>query len=213
MAEAPPIPGTTSELLNRRRLVLVLALLLAEFAIFFAGLLTPVSSSTRQALANQTNSQFGNIESGPLGQLLVVIFTHNLSIALFEMIPVAGVLLFGFSVYSTGLAAQALVSAQGLPAAWGAVIFAFPYSIVELSAYSVAVVSGSMLLVAWRARRLMQELRVFAFEGVAVAGILLIAAAMETATVRVSYILGFALWLPTGLAIAVVAVLAGRKRS
>ena len=211
--EEPPAPGAAGELLNRRRLALILLVLLLEFGIFFIGLLTPVPESTRQAIANETNSQFGVVQSGSLAQLAVFIFTHNLTIALAEMIPVAGALLFAFSVYSTGLAAQALVASQGLPAQWGAVIFAFPYSLVELSAYAVAVVSGSMLLVAWRRRRLLQELKVFALEGLAVAAILLVAATMEATTVRVSFILGFALWLPTGMVLALIMVIVGRRRA
>ena len=205
-----PDPGVTSELFARRRLILILLLLLAEIVIFFAGLYTPLSTSARQVLANQTSSQFGAVESGSTVQLVAFIFAHNLSIALFEMVPVAGALLFAFSVYSTGIAAQALVASQGLPTQWGAVIFAFPYSLVELSAYAVAVVAGAMLFVSWRKKRLMWELKVFVLEGATVAVILLVAAAMEAATVRVSYLLGFALWLPTGLALAGIVLLVRR---
>ncbi|MDG6901705.1 MAG: stage II sporulation protein M [Nitrososphaerota archaeon] len=212
VAEAPREPDVGSEVLVRRRVLLVVAVLLVEIGIFFVGLFTPLSAPTRQALANQTNSQFGGLQGGSSAQLVAFIFTHNLSIALAEMIPVAGEFLFGFSVYSTGLAAQSLVASQGLPAQWGAVIFAFPYSLVELSAYSVAVVSGSMLIVAWRRHRLKRELRVFVVEGLMVVCILLVAAAMEVATVRVSYVLGFALWLPMGVAVAVAVVISGRRR-
>lgn len=208
-----PEPSAASEILSRRRLLLVLAVLLVEFGIFFVGLSTPMSVSTREALANQTGNQFGGIQSGTAAQVAAFIFTHNLSIALGEMVPIAGALLFALSVYGTGLAAQALVVSQGLPVQWGAVIFAFPYSLVELSAYAVAVVSGSMLIASWRRRRLRRELRVFLLEGVAVAAILLVAAAMEAATVKISFLLGFALWLPTGVGLAAIIILAGRVRA
>jgi hypothetical protein len=204
--------STASELLDRKRLILVLGVLLLEFGIFFVGLFTPVSGATRQLLANETGSQFGGVNSASTVQLVLFIFTHNLTIALLEMIPVAGALLFAISSYSTGLAAQALVVSQGYSAQLGAVIFAFPYSLVELSAYAVAVVSGSMLLVAWRNRRLVRELKVFVVEGAVVATILLIAATMEATTVRVSLALGFALWLPTGLALGAIIVLALRRQ-
>lgn len=207
---APPEPSATSELLGRRRLALVLVVLLVEIGLFFVGLFTPLSASTQQYLANQANSTFGSVLGAPAPEVAAFIFTHNLAIALSEMIPVAGVLLFALSIYSTGLAAQALVVVRGLPAQWGAVVFAFPYTLVELSAYAVAIVAGSMLLVAWRRGHLRRELKVFALEGVSVAGILLTAAAMEAAT-GVSVVLGFALWLPTGLALAAVIILAARK--
>ena len=214
-AEVPdvvPEPSVASEMMNRRRLTLILAVLLVEFGIFFAGLFTPLSASTRQALANQTGSQLGSVQTGSTVQLVAFIFTHNLPIALGEMIPLAGALLFGFSVYTTGLAAQALVASQGLPPQWGAAIFAFPYSIVELTAYAVAVASGFALLTAWRRRRLKLEVKIFALEGALVFCILLVAAVMEAATIRVSFILGFALWLPTALALAATIMIAGRRR-
>jgi hypothetical protein len=210
--EAAPEPGAAESLMSSRRLTLILGVLVLEVAVFLVGLLTPLSDANRQSLANMTANQLGSLQSGSVAQLAVLIFAHNLSIALAEMVPVAGALVFAVSVYTTGLAAQALVSSQGLPTQWGAVIFAFPYSIVELTAYAVAVVAGSMLLAAWRRGRLIRELKVFLLEGVAVVLILFVAAAMEAATIQVSPLLGFALWVPTGLAIAAAAVVAGKKR-
>lgn len=203
---APPMP------FEGKRLSLFLLLLLLELALFFAGLLVPASASVRQALANQTSAQFSPAVNGTAAALAGFIFFHNLSIAAFEMVPVAGAFLFVFSVYSTGLAAQALVSSQGLQPQWGAIIFAFPYSLVELSAYALAVLAGTMLLMAWRRKTLRREIRTFVLEGIAVAGILIVAATMESITVKVSFLVGFALWLPTGLALG-AAILLARRRS
>jgi hypothetical protein len=213
MQENAPEPrSVASELVNRSRLSLILAVLLVEYGILFAGLLTPISVSTQQALANATSSQFAPIQSLNATQLVLFIFSHNLRIALIEMIPILGTLLFIFSEYSTGLAAQALALSQGLPNQWGAIIFAFPYSLVELSAYAVAVAASVMLLVAWRRKYLRREIRVFVLEGLVVAAILLVAAAMETTTIRISWSVGVALWLPTGLVLATIIVLSGRRR-
>jgi hypothetical protein len=201
MASSEP-KGAVSELLARQRLTIVLVILLIEIGIFFAGLLTPISISTQQDLSNATNTQFGPFASASPAQLVVLIFTHNLAIALAEMIPVLGAVLFGISVYSTGLAAQALAVSIGLPSQGGAIIFAFPYTLVELSAYAVAVGAGVMLMVSWRRRRLRSEIKVFGLEILEVVAILFIAAAMETTTTRISFLLGFALWLPTVLSFA-----------
>lgn len=209
--EAAPERGAAAEILSRRRMFLVLAALLAEIGLFAAGLLTPLPDATRQALANQASSQFGGVQNRSAVQLVGFIFSHNAAIAIPEMIPVLGALLFVVSVFSTGLAAQALVASQGLPASWGALIFAFPYTVVELTAYAVALVSGFMLLVAWRKKRLRRELKFFALEGLGVLAILVVAATMEVITVKVSPASGFALWLPTGLALAGVLVFAGRR--
>ena len=201
-----------AELLDRRRLLLILVVLLVELALFAVGLLTPLSQSAQQSLANQTNTQFAGVQSASPEQLVEFIFTHNLTIALVEMVPVLGAFLFLLSVYSTGLAAQAIVVSQGLPSQFGVILFAFPYSLVELSAYAIAVGAGTMLLVAWRRKRIRHELKIFLFEGVVVAAVLLVAAAMEAAT-KVSPLFGFALWLPTGLALAGLIVVSGRSRA
>lgn len=218
MSEPAPEPGPpagqsrslAAEFFDRRRLFLILGILAAEFVIFAVGVLTPLSSSAQQSLANETNSQFATVQSASPEQLVLFIFSHNLSIALIEMVPVLGAFLFVVSVYSTGLAAQVIVASEGLPKQFAGVLLVFPYSIVELSAYAIAVGAGTMLLVSWRRKRLRRELRVFVLDLVLVAVVLFVAATME-ATTKLSLILGFALWLPTGLALAVIIVLSGRR--
>jgi hypothetical protein len=200
-----------SQLFDRRRMKYIALVLVIEIAIFLAGLLTPVSVSARQSLASTTNTQFGNLTAGTPVQLAGVIFTHNLTIALLEMIPILGDALFVFSIYTTGLIAQALVASNGLPGLFGAVILIFPYSLVELSAYAVAVVAGASLLVAWRRGRLRREAKVFTLQAFAVTVILLAAATMEATTIKVSLLLGLALWLPTGLLLAGIIVLSTRR--
>ena len=211
-AEALPLEKPRSilaEVLERRRVLLVLGILIAELVLFVVGLFTPLSSATQQTLANETSSQLGPVQSASAAELVVFIFSHNLSIAVVEMVPILGAFVFVLSVYSTGLAAQALVASQGLPGQLGVVLLAFPYSLVELSAYAMAVGAGVMLLVAWRKGRLRRELKVFVLEVGLIAGVLLAAAAMETLT-NFSPLLGFALWLPTGLTIAGVIVISAR---
>ena len=204
--------GVLSELLDTHRLLLVLGILLGELTLFVGGLLTPLSPATQQTLANATRSQFASVQSATPVELVVFIFSHNLSIAALEMVPILGALLFVLSVYSTGLAAQAIAVSQGLPSQLGIVLLAFPYSLVELSAYAMAVAAGVMLILSWRRRKLRRELRVFLLEGVVIAGVLLTAAAMETLT-GFAPVIGFALWLPTGLALAGVILLSTRHRA
>ncbi len=161
------------------------------------------------SLTNETNTQFGSVPSLGPGQLFLFIFAHNLPIAFTDMVPVLGAVRFALSIYGTGLAAQVVVASKGLPSLFAVVLFLFPYSIVELSAYAVAVGSGTMLLVSLRRRRLRRELRVFILEGVIVALILFASAIMETTT-SFFPLLGFALWLPTGLALAGLIILSRR---
>ena len=105
----------------------------------------------------------------------------------------------------TGQIFQAVALSQGAPGAlYGLLLLFFPFIIVELSAYAVAVSSGVMAIVAWRRRRLRYETKVLVLEAGIVTTMLLVAAAMETTTI-VNPTLGIALWIPTGLTIAALA--------
>jgi hypothetical protein len=212
---ATPEPKAVESLLSSRRLTLILGALVLEVAIILIGLLiVPLSPATRAALvaANVPAPQPGM--SAP--QLMIFLFGHNFLVALAEMVPIAGPVVFTVAAYNTGVIAQALMVSQGLPAQWGLLIFVFPDAIVELSAYAVAVVAGSMFIVPLLRLRgttsIRREARLYILSGVAVALILFVAAAMEAATIRVSPLLGFALWpVPIGLAVA-AAVVVRRQR-
>ncbi|HEV2138544.1 MAG TPA: stage II sporulation protein M [Nitrososphaerales archaeon] len=209
--EAPAMPRSlASELLDRQRLLLVLGVFVVELVIFVSGLVTPLSSGEQQIIANQTSSQFAPIQSASLQEQVAFIFSHNLLIALAEMVPVFGAFLFVYSVHFTGLATQAIVAEKNLPGLAGLILFIFPYTFVELFAYAIAVASGVMLIWSTITKRLMRELKVFAIEVVVIVGVLFTAAAMEAATGS-SWIIGIALWIPTGLAIVGLKILSSRK--
>jgi uncharacterized membrane protein SpoIIM required for sporulation len=205
--ETPSEPN--SGLLSRGRLLLVLGVFILELAILTAALMVPLDGSTKQIIANQTSGEFDWLTTATPLQVWLYIFSHNLEIALLEMVPVFGGFLFLVSIYSTGLATQVIFSSQGAPGYYGLVLFALPYSMVELSAYAIATGSGAMLLVGWRKKRLRKELRAFGYEALVVALVLLVASAMETVT-RYSVAAGFVLWVPTGVAIAWLVHLARR---
>ena len=199
------------ELFDRGRVKVMVAALAVEVTLFAVGLLTPLSASTQQNLAQQANSQLAPLQSSGFVQMTFLIFGHNLTIAFGEMIPLLGALILLFSIFTTGLAAQALVVSQGLSGPWALLIFVFPYSIIEFSGYAIATGAGVMLFASWRRKRLRQELRIFVLEGAAVAAVLSVAAAMETAT-NFSPLLGLALWVPTGLAAATMIVVRRKRR-
>jgi uncharacterized membrane protein SpoIIM required for sporulation len=201
-----------SELLDRSRLVVFLVALIVEFTIFVFGLLTPLSVPAQQTLANETNAQFASIPTASGSQLVTLIFTHNLALAFLELVPLLGAFVFVYSIYVTGLVAQVIATSAGYPSQLGAVLFVFPYSFVEFSAYAIAVASGVMLLVAWRRKTLSREIRVFPLELASVAAVLILAAAMETVT-KFYPLIGLLLWLPTGLGVAGIVLFSRRKRA
>ncbi len=218
MSESPPevqapapIPRSlTSDLLDRQRLLLMLGVFAVELVVFVSGLVTPLSSGEQQIIANQTTTQFAPIQSASLQEQVVFIFSHNLLIALAEMVPVFGAFLFVYSVHFTGLVTQAIVAEKNLPGLAGLILFIFPYTFVELSAYAIAVASGVMLIWAAIMKRLVRELKVFAIEVVVIVAVLFTAAAMEAATGS-SWIVGIALWIPTGLAMVGLKILSSGK--
>jgi uncharacterized membrane protein SpoIIM required for sporulation len=213
---APPVLGRPrsvfSELFGRRRLLVFLIALVLEFAIFVFGLLTPLSAPTQQTLANETNAQFAAVPTATPQQLVTLIFTHNLVLAYLELVPVLGAFVFVYSIYVTGLVAQVIATSSGYPSQLGVVLFVFPYSLVEFSAYAMAVASGIMLILSWRKRALGREIRVFPLEVLAVAVVLILAAGMETVT-RFSPIVGLLLWLPTGLGVTGIVLFARKRQS
>jgi hypothetical protein len=207
-----PRPSAVRELLGRRRLLIMLAVLLVELTIFFLATSVPMNAATQQALQSEENNITGVSNSlGPTGQF-IYIFTHNAAIAFGEMIPVVGGILWVVSIYLTGQIFQAVALSHGAPGAlYGLLLFFFPFAIVELSAYAVAASSGVMLIVAWRRRQLRSETRVLVLEAGVIASMLLVAAAMETVTIA-NPVLGIALWIPTGLTIAALALMRARYR-
>ena len=207
-----PEPRVMKELLGRRRLALILTVFLVELTIFFLAASVPMDAATQQLLQHEANNV--TVESNSLGLTgqFVYIFAHNAVIAFGEMVPVVGGLLWVVSIYATGQIFEAVALSQGAPGAlYGLLLLFFPFAVVELSAYAVAVGSGVMLIVAWRRHRLRRETRVFVLEIGVVAAMLLVAAAMEAVTIA-NPVLGIALWIPTGLAIAALALISGRLR-
>lgn len=192
--------------LGRRRLIFFGAVLAVELTMFFFSLVYPIDPAQQQALMDQANSVIGSTTGQTATGVFSAISGNNLRVALLEMVPVVGVLLFAFSIFTTGQIIQALALSQGLPGPlFGAALFFFPFAILELSAYAVAVASGTMLLVAWRKKTLHWELRIFAMEAVVVIVAILVAAGMETLGI-VSPFYSFALWLPTGLGLTALVV-------
>jgi len=209
--EAPKERSILDQLFSRNRLLLFVGLFVVEMVIFLSGLFTPIGSTQQQIIANQTNSQFDFVKTATAFQLVFFIFGHNLLIALVELVPILGAFFYLISIYSTGVATQAIVGAKGLPAFSGLILFFLPYTFVELSAYALAVGSGTMLVVSAIGHRFLKEVKVFVVEVVLVAAILVVAAAMETATTY-SVEVGLALWVPTALGVIGGAVAVARRR-
>ncbi len=212
-AEPEPTASLAKLLFQHGRLVLFAGAFAVELAIYFGAMVYPIDPVQQQALQQQAQALANaTVGQGPAAAF-VGIFENNVRIALLEMIPAAGALLFAFVTFSTGQVIQVEAIGSGFPGpAFGLLLFVFPFAIVELSSYAIAVGSGSMVLVAWRRKTLHKEVGVFLLEACVVVVAVLAAAAMET-MVDVNVVISLALWLPTALAIAMIAIFGKRLRS
>ncbi|MBI3840754.1 MAG: stage II sporulation protein M [Thaumarchaeota archaeon] len=191
--------SVASELLGRWRVILVAAVLVVELGIFFGAAVAPVDETTRQALSDEAKNLPGpGTVSDPM-RFFTIIFSNNMRIALFSMPPAMGAVPFAASIYTTGQLIQVAAASSGVSGLnYAAFLFLFPFAILELGAYALALSSGLMVLYSWRMKRLRLELKVFALEFLLVVALLAVAAAMEVATIA-SPPIGLALWIPTGL--------------
>jgi hypothetical protein len=204
-------PGIRELLFSRGRVIFFLVAIVFELAIFFAATVVPIDRSTQQNLTQAANNLRNLTDTSPPLVTMRLIFSNNLRVALVEMVPGLGPIVLAASIFTTGQLLQVVSIAAGYPSILVSIfLFAFPYTIIELSAYPLAVVSGTMLLVAWRRRTLRKEIRVFLWELVGVVAVLLLAAAMETATL-LSATLGILLWLPMVFLAVLFALGRGRK--
>ena len=197
---AVPLPRRISEsLLSKGRMKLFAIVFVAELVILAAAVVLPIDPGEQATLQQQAQNQFGGINTGDPLSLFLGILTNNVRVALLELIPIVGALLFLLSIFTTGQVIQVIANMNGVPAALlGGTLFFFPFTLVELSAYAVAVTAGTFLIVALFKRHFRSELTVFVIEMALVVGILISAAAMETLAI-VQPVLGLALWAPLAL--------------
>ncbi len=192
-------PGVWRELVSKERLYLFLGVFAIELALFFLAIVIPLDPASLNAAQQQANRTFGGLDRQNPAGLFSLILVNNGRIALIDMAPVLGGFLFVFSMVATGQIIQALASSSGGPGlVYGLSLFLFPFTFFELGAYAFAFSSGVMVLVSAARRRLRREVKVFLAEARVVLGALALAAAMETLTI-LSYVVGFALWVPVGL--------------
>jgi len=190
--------------LERRRVAFIAVVLLVEVAMFMAAIVMPVDPNLRQQLVVQGQSTLPSANTSA-GALVGLILANNLRVALLEMIPIVGFALLPTSILVSGIIIQGFAASNSVPPALVAFSYLLlPFTFFELLAYAIALVSGTMVIAAWRGKRLRREARVFALEIVIVAIVLVIAATMETVSI-INPLVGVLLWIPVaGLVVAVV---------
>lgn len=214
-AESPaanePQRSAADMLFDKSRVLFIVIVLAVEVALFILSIVVPANASFRQQLVVEGQNSLPSLNVS-VGSLVGLIAANNLRVALLEMIPTLGFVLLPVSIFASGVIVQGFAISKAVPPP--VVAFSYlllPFTFVELSAYAIAFVSGTMIIVAWRKGRLHQEARVFLLELAAVAIVVTVAAAMETITIFYP-IGGILLWLPLAGALVPIVMRIGKSK-
>lgn len=223
--EAPPVPTAQPEepkrdiltlaleFLDSRRFLFFGAALGLEVLLLFGAMFVPIGPAQQQLLNNTAGTIANSTSHAGFFGTIGVIFQNNLKIALVEMIPILGLLAFVESIFLTGQVIEVIGAGRNIPGPYlGGSLFLFPFTVVELSCYAIAVSSGTLLLLSAARHRLGDESRVFVLQVPIVAGLLLLAATMETIT-DFAPLIGLALWVPGLIAVFYARRAVGRARA
>lgn len=131
-----------------KRRILVFFVFMAVFsAAFTLGTIMEVSEEDASLFVDEFDKLLSTLQDG---NFAFEIFAHNTQIALPMFIPGFGVGWGVFSAFSTGFAFAALATME--PALLGvpplALIFATPFGLMEIAAYSIAMSRSFLLIVA-----------------------------------------------------------------
>lgn len=182
-----------------RGLLLCLTLFLIEVGLFFAISSIPFLPGERSFYVTQANQLGNQTSTSTTPQLFVMIFTNNYRIALIEMVPLLGVILFAVSIWETARVIEAIAAIHGESALLLVLLlFAiYPHTYIELPAYAVATAEGIYLLYAiakalgWNKGNMRAEVYQLAINVAIVTVMLAVAALFESVEIA----LGLSFWI------------------
>jgi len=194
-------------------LISQLILILAAVLPFFPG-----EAQMYNTILNSTRSQ---VSGATFTEAFKAIFVNNLQVAWGGMLPVLGQLSFGVASYNTGRVIQVIaISDHYPPSVVLVLLYLFPHTWVEESAYPIATAAGLLAVTRWRSVSPSEFTHrinwgswrlIFAMGGVAL--ILVAAGLIETAGLYIGT--GeLLLWIPVGVVVFfMVTWTRARKRS
>jgi len=163
----------------KRRIVFFFVFLVVFSAAFSVGAKMEVPKEEASIFLDEFNKLLDTLKGGNFG---IEIFLHNLEIALPMFIPGFGVGWGIFSAFSTGFAFAALATTNTLLAKIPpiAMIFATPFGLMELAAYSIGMSRSFILIVSiFRKTPISQQWKQTVLEICIVIGLLLLGGIVE----------------------------------
>jgi uncharacterized membrane protein SpoIIM required for sporulation len=209
----------TLKIIVGKRWSAMLALFLVELVLIFVVANAPFFPNEYNAYHQQYNSITPILSNNAIQQILDI-FSNNFKVALIEIIPILGVVLFGISIYETARIVEVIgiVQKEGTGAAL-ATLFALPSTWLELPAYCIATVESLFLAYAlfrvarhgWGVFR--REVRFLLVNIILIAGVLIVAATIEVTEIQLEAlgstnfgqagsIIAFLTWIPALVIIA-----------
>ena len=224
MTETPPQQEqkvafwlSSLRLFARRGLMVIIALFVIEMVLFFAVSSLPFLPGEQAAYLNQSKQIGDQFQGASLAQQFWGIFVNNYGIALRELIPGFGLILFGLSLYATARILE-VISVQDHASPLVVVLvllLLFPHSWLELPAYAVATAESIFIVYAvvkWlfdttgSGIRLRPQLGLFIINFLIVTAMLLVAALFESVEIQIG-LLFWVTWIPFAGLIALVVAL------
>jgi uncharacterized membrane protein SpoIIM required for sporulation len=209
-------------ILDKRWIRLAFLMFVVEVILFYIIASIPIGASEARSLTDSYNSVQSSLQTTNLVGRALLIFGNNVKIALMDMVPVWGAILFSISTYTTSRTIEAIAYLQPStvahlpPQVLITLLFLFPHSWLELPAYAIAFTESIYITYSIFTHNFTNELRRVAAVLVFVVFLLFIAALFESAEITYpSYAL--ALWAPAVFLIIITYIFlrryytAGRK--
>lgn len=186
-------------------IALLFALELAMIVLVSTSSIHPSEMTVYEKQYNSTSAVLNQTATAQTAS----IFRNNFRVAMFELVPLLGLAIFGLSLYETARIVQVIgiVHGQGVGIALGT-LFILPSTWLELPAYAIAASESFYLVYAigqsfrrgWR--RTVKEMRYAIANVIMIALVLLVAAVFEVTEIQLergppqTQVYVFATWLP-----------------
>lgn len=131
-----------------KRMMVVVVVFIVTIAVTAVGAMVPLSRDDVDELGRSLNQTRNTVDSLSFLDRVKYIFGNNLMICLLGFIPVFGILLELYALFSTGVVIAAMAYGTTNPLLMLFLLFVFPHTWLEFISYSLAI-SGNVWL-SWR---------------------------------------------------------------